>query len=183
MNKGDGKSYVEQVRSTWSADMVVLLAPSSTGGGVCGQANERFLDGSTHKYTVTTTVNYPWDVEEAYSVQKLNCGLNDLTFAHELGHNYGLRHDGAGTVSPQGIDDDPRGYVFLTAYGYRASLMGCVGGAAPCYRLAYYSDPNITVPMYGYEPTGSAGPPYHANAASVMRSRVSEYALFRSSED
>ena len=61
--------------------------------------------------------------------------------------------------------------------------MGCVDPLTGdpfvqvCDRLLYFSDPNVTIPIYGAEPTGSYED--RAAAAESLRMRVDEYALFR----
>ena len=181
--------YIEMKRNQYSADMVALFVQPGVADP-CGRANLpyknpagqiRFLGGAGQ--------DLPW-TDEAYSVHTIGCGLNDLTFAHELGHNYGLRHDNNDPWDPdpfhpqyQPIDQYPRGHIFWTTYGQRATVMGCVPPysgdpfAGVCDRLLYYSDPNIWVPMWGVEPTGS----YQENAAAAeaLRDRVQEYSLFR----
>ncbi len=51
-----------------------------------------------------------------------------------------------------------------------ATIMGCFGQVAPCYRTHHYSDPQI---LYGWYPTGNESEPYRANAATILRNRGS----------
>lgn len=179
---GDGKAYVEGKRNQYNADMVVLFVQPGLQDG-CGIANLPYRNpqGEVRYMGSMYQLELEW-TDEAYSVQEIGCGLNDLTFAHELGHNYGLRHDfdddGGSLASPYlPIDPHPRGHEYMTAYGQRATVLGCTGVTTPCHRVGYYSDPNFTIPLYGAEPTGSYLK--HAAAAEVLRVRVQEYKLFR----
>ena len=80
-NPGDGYlDSVPRLRNRYAADLVVLIVPDTGRDGVeydvCGQG---FL-------TNATLQDAPW----AFSVV---AGCEALAFAHETGHNMGLRHD------------------------------------------------------------------------------------------
>ncbi len=175
MNSGE----VDDERDAAEADMVVLYVPQWNDDN-CGIANIRFYhDQNYDEEVITQTAHLSWS-SRAFSVQLIGCGLNDLTFAHELGHNFSLRHDTDPLSSPTKpllSYPDPQGHIFSTAYGSRASVMGCVTDTA-CARLLYFSDPDFTVPMYGITPTGRVdhNNGYYADAVQVLEGLVSEYA-------
>ncbi|MFZ0429729.1 MAG: M12 family metallo-peptidase [Acidobacteriota bacterium] len=188
MNTTAGRSQIEMFRdSTFfhcHADMVVLLVQPPLEQPWCGAANLRYWNGQRDAVYDNVVDNLDWDTDEpAYSVGVVGCGLNDYTFAHELGHNFGLRHD----VTDHGededdwgytpIDNDPRGHEFATYMGPRATVMGCWGEFAPCYRTPYYSDPDLI--WGGYYPTGNRNDPYNADVVNALENHVVEYSLFR----
>jgi hypothetical protein len=121
--------------------------------------------------------------QQAYSVNRNGCGLNDFTLAHEIGHNYGMYH-GDQPVDPQAIFPYGRGHVFPAGGQTKASLMGCycpsgcvVGSAAICNRIPYFSDPAISYlgAATGVAPAGSDP---GRNNALVARNQVGTYAAF-----
>jgi hypothetical protein len=68
---------IAALRETHSADLVCLLVPDAD---FCGRGYE----------------NYPVDSGDegfAFSVVKASCALGNYSFAHELSHNIGMRHD------------------------------------------------------------------------------------------
>ncbi len=185
-----GRSAVEVRRKDWvvSADMVALFVEPPEVHRACGIANLRLWRDGVESVFDGTLPTLPWhDGEPAYSVHEKGCGLLDYTFAHELGHNMGLRHDITDLgETPQvwanypPIDDHPRGYEFATIWGYRATAMGCWGETAPCYRTPYFSDPDLL--WYGMQPTGNIDPdepdpghPWNADAVDALDDRVVEY--------
>jgi hypothetical protein len=187
---GGGFDAIENLRATAGsapADMVALFVGSGTSpSSECARANWRYrLNNHDYIYVDPNATNLQWSPgPKAYSVHKIGCGLNDYTFAHELGHNFSLRHDyndpGSSaqellTYPP--IESNPRGYEFMTWMGSRATVMGCYGTSAPCDRTHYYSDPQTY--WYGFCPTGDEADPYVANAATILKHRVLEYSLFK----
>ncbi len=182
MNAG-GANFIEERRASAGADMVAMFV--NLESGPCGVANLRYRVNDHDQVLVQGLSGILWDDNEpAYSVHKIGCSLTDYTFAHELGHNFGLRHDYNDSGGDPNefifyppIDPNPRGYEFMTWMGERATVMGCYGPDAPCERTHYYSDPQIY--WYGWCPTGDESEPYRANAASALRNRVLEYSLLR----
>ncbi len=166
---------IDQHRDYYQADMVALFVPPDAYP-YCGIANLRFLHPDGIERIITGFAWREW-TNQAFSVQVIGCGMNDVTFAHELGHNFGLRHDSATLEAPWlPLEDypNPRGHLFWTTrWGQKATVMGCVGGAAPCNRVLYYSDPTFILPFWGVEPTGSIED--RADAVSVLIGMAEEY--------
>ena len=92
-------------------------------------------------------------------------GASSYTFAHELGHNMGLRHDnfvdtGTNTVTPESgglarTSFYSHGYYdltnrFRTVMSYNDA---CVNGGFNCTRIPHFSNPNIS-----YNNSGSYAP-------------------------
>ena len=87
-----------------------------------------------------------------FSVTKLSCAIGNLTFAHELGHNFGAQHDPANAGKPE---DAFRPYTFgHFVNGKFRTLMAyskeCADG---CKRVPYLSSPEIN---YEGDQTGIA---------------------------
>ena len=120
---------VQTLRNTYGADLVSLFVESTQ---YCGYA------------WIGPSANY------GFSVVNRGCASGNLSFAHELGHNFGARHDPYvdGSTSPyaygHGLVDPGQGWRTVMAYNDACSAAG-----TSCTRIPYFSNPNLT---YGNPP-------------------------------
>lgn len=171
---------VELLRIAYGADMIVVVIPSHPGVN-CGIANlAENLNGTEVLYPGSTPF-----AGRAFSVIELNCGNADFTFAHELGHNFGMRHNG--TSGTRAILPWAFGYLFTrpSTNTTVATIMGCYSGAGSfnaCSRIGQFSNPDRTfegVPTGVH--SGQAVPPAPpAHNACVANLRAPQYAAFAS---
>jgi hypothetical protein len=138
-----GLSGVAALRDTYAADMVALVQYDSASP-YCGIG---YLMSSPSAFFASY----------AFSVTEVDCVTNH-TFAHELGHNMGLRHDWYmdGATSPYSY---AHGHVNTGAAGNRwRTIMSynnlCSAQGYNCTRLLAWSNPTLT---YNGFPTGIAG--------------------------
>lgn len=141
INTSDGQlDIVHTLRNTYHADFSKLVV--NTSG--CGIA------------ALQTTVGGDPDFENlAFSVTDESCISPNYTFAHELGHNMGLRHDWY-------VDPDVTPYTYAHGYADRSegwrTIMSynnvCDDAGGYCTRLLYFSNPNNN---YSGNPMGVAG--------------------------
>lgn len=115
------------LRDVAGADLVALI---SNVTDVCGVA---WLFGDDPAY--------------GFSMTSVYC--SSLTFAHELGHNFGCCHD---------RDNSGGGCFTPAAYGYRyygnsGTQWRTIMAYAPGTRIGYFSNPNIS---FDGQPTGTA---------------------------
>ena len=113
-------STVAAKRNAVGADLVTILRPLYTQTqGSCGVA---YVSGAGQT-NVSGYANYAYSViSDGNDRTGLPYYCDDLTFAHELGHNMGLMHDRA-TVAQQsgGVSPLPTG---ATAYAYGYAVAG-----------------------------------------------------------
>ncbi|HSJ56439.1 MAG TPA: M12 family metallo-peptidase [Anaerolineae bacterium] len=133
-------SYMDAVhswRDTHGADEVLMLV--ANGGGFCGISY--MMDSVSGTFA-------SW----AFAVVQLDCATGYYSFAHELGHNMGARHDWYqdGSITPYTY---AHGYVnavdrwrTVMAYDWECSDAGY-----NCTRLPYWSNPEV---WYGGDPMG-----------------------------
>jgi hypothetical protein len=135
-NPGDGYMDVAHIlRDTYAADLVTLV---TNGGDACGAA-----------YIMDPLPSAPVDFAPyAFSVvNRPGCMTGYYSFAHELGHNRGARHDiyVDNATTPftyahgyvHAVPADP--WRTIMAYNNRCSDFGYA-----CIRLNYWSNPNKT---------------------------------------
>ena len=162
---------VTALRNAFGADVVTVYIPFGwSNPNVCGIAN---LPGAS------TPIG-----QRAYTANRNGCGLSDFTLGHEIGHNYGMRHDDDSNSSP--LFSFGKGHLLTVSGQQKATVMACTCGlnfpkplcgsniaAGVCNRIPHFSDPNIA---YQTVPTGTAD----RNNAEVGRQQVGPYANFRS---
>lgn len=139
---------IRALRDTYGADLVSMFVQN--GGAYCGLA---------YLLESTTALDFsPY----AYGVVQIGCTGN-YTFAHELGHNMGARHDwyvdptnnspfafnhGSYTTAP------PAGVSpWRTIMSYNTA---CASAGVKCTPVQYFSNPSVNYPPVGGTPTGSA---------------------------
>ena len=142
-----GKNNFQELRD--SADAAALLAVDI--GSSCGVA-----------YVDTTATGH------TLSVTEKKCSVGYFSFGHEIGHNYGCKHNPEESTN----EAYPYGHGHLIAGGYRTILAYTAEGHET--RANYYSNPSIDLPATG-TPTGVAG--LSNNAAVLLLNRFSMEAL------
>lgn len=169
---------VAALRNAFGADIVTVYIPFEwSNPNNCGIANLPQTGGGFSGGSGLFN-------QKAYTANRNGCGQNDFTLAHEIGHNYGMRHEDD-TNGPEDLYSYGRGYLFTANGQQKATIMGCTCGLSPkppcgsnitdavCNRILQFSDPNR---VYQMAPTGTPG----NDNARVGRLQVGPYAGFRS---
>ncbi len=157
---GDGTlDDVHLLRDAYGADIVSLWVED--GGNSCGQS------------VVMSTVG-AYYARSAFNVVARSCAVGNYSFAHELGHNMGLRHDAF--VDPEATPYAyAHGYVdvankFRTIMAYDDA---CVAAKTSCTRIGQFSSASAT---YGQFATGNIA---LANAAAALNATRTTAAAFK----
>jgi peptidyl-Asp metalloendopeptidase len=163
--KNDGHmDHIHGLRDSLGADLVSLVYVE---GKYCGVGNLGPKPGQNQG-----------DSEAAYLVVKFDCASDNLSFAHELGHNLGARHDHL-------VDDSPgfhHGYVNLPAKWRTVMAYNnkCKKAGVYCERMPFFSNPNKA---YKGDATGidknKSGAAYNVD---LIRSNRSLIAAFRNAK-
>ncbi|MDP1603018.1 MAG: zinc-dependent metalloprotease family protein, partial [Legionella sp.] len=157
---GDGfMDVVHTLRDEYSADVVVLLRddPALTSCGIA--------------YIAATATS-------AFAVVAWDCAVSNFSFAHEIGHLQGARHDRVADPVNGPNYTYNHGHVDLTLR--KRTIMaynsGC-GATYPTYcdRLGYWSNPDVPYPG-SFRPTGSVT---YENNAKVLNNTAYTVANFR----
>ncbi|HEX2204025.1 MAG TPA: M12 family metallo-peptidase [Longimicrobium sp.] len=143
---------VHTLRNTYAADVVVLVVNDSEA---CGQA-------AAIKATATS----------AFAVAHWSCITGYYSFAHEIGHLQGARHDRFvdGTLTPYQY-----GHGFIPSSKNWRTIMAYGNNCSNCTRIKWWSNPLKTYPTTG-QVMGTAT--YEDNAR-VLNVTASAMALFR----
>jgi hypothetical protein len=132
---------VHERRDDHAADVVVMLVTKGDGCGFAAEINA--------------------GVEKAFAVVLDDAARENYTFAHEIGHLLGARHDPAA---------DPKGKPYPYGHGFKncakefRTIMAVPSKADtdPCVRIGYWSNPSV---LYKGHPTGTE----ECNDAKVLR--------------
>lgn len=141
-------------RDQYHADVVVLLVNDAT---YCGLASMVYADAAT-----------------AFAAVNYTCATGYYSFAHEIGHLQGARHDlyVDGTMTPfaygHGYVDPNHTWRTIMAYG---------DACANCRRVQYWSNPYVAYPPTA-QPMGTTT---YENDARVLAETKFRVASFRSS--
>ncbi|MEP6656001.1 MAG: M12 family metallo-peptidase [Betaproteobacteria bacterium] len=148
---------VAALRNTYGADLVSLFVENSQ---YCGLA------------WIGPDANY------AFSVINRGCASGNLSFAHELGHNFGALHDPYVDPSTNpyayghGLADPAGGWRTVMAYNN-----ACTAAGTTCTRIPFFSNPSLT---YG-SPADPLGNTSTSDNARVLNQNASVVANFRAS--
>ncbi len=129
--------HIHQLRDQLGADLVSLIYLGGDRG--CGRVN-----GIGPKPGETQA-----DADAAFSVVAFGCASDNLSFAHELGHNIGARHDYLADGTPgfnHGYVNLPAKWRTVMAYNTK-----CKKAGAYCKRLPFFSNP---YKVFKGDPTG-----------------------------
>lgn len=150
---------VNSLRDTNQADLVVLFVADTA---LCGVAYTQRPGCGSLTQELGCNVGNAYN-PYAYSVVSVNCGIATRTFAHEVGHQFGMEHDRPNGANPQ--IDTPS---FLWSYGYTVSQSDIEGGVRARTVMAYvdacangcpiylhYSNPNVNFLSFPSTPTGT----------------------------
>ncbi|MFN8393121.1 MAG: zinc-dependent metalloprotease [Bacteroidia bacterium] len=135
-------SAVPTLRNLYQADIVVMVRSQATN-------TAQGFYGIAYGVPVDPNVLNAGNAFCIISTQYMIGGR--FTFAHEMGHVQGARHDNHAAAPTYA-----RGYVFSTAANNNRTIMAVGGSCNPptgC-RVQYFSNPNVT---YGGIPVGVAG--------------------------
>ena len=152
LNDFVNNTTVQNRRNSSGADMSAMIINQSD---YCGMADAIMANAST-----------------AFAVVHYSCATGYYSFAHELGHLQGARHDPANDPTPTPFAYG-HGYQQTAANPHWRTIMAydCAGG---CPRLQYWANPNVT---YNGLPMGTASVSHDAR---VLNETAATVAAFRS---
>ncbi len=153
--QGTSDGYMDNVhalRNTYAADVVVLVVNDSEACGIAAAINA----------TAAT----------AFAVAHYTCITGYYSFAHEVGHLQGARHDRYvdGSTSPFSY-----GHGFIPSTKNWRTVMAYGNNCANCTRIQWWSNPLVTYPATGQ----AMGTVTYEDNARVLNLTAPTVALFR----
>jgi hypothetical protein len=147
-----GMTDVNSRRDQSGADLAVLLVDQPD---YCGMADPQI----------------PADVSRAFAVVYWNCIAGYYSFAHELGHLMGARHDETDDPTTQPF---PYGHGFwhLSPGASWRTIMADPCSLKSCTRIQYWSNPLLT---YKNQPLGTVNTNDNARVLNENRTRVAAF--------
>ena len=172
-NPSDGiMDNVPTLRNTYAADVVALI--QEDGGGYCGIS------------FIMSPVSNAFE-PFGYAVVARSCATGNYSFAHELGHVMGARHDWYVDSTNNSAYAFNHGYVNKTPTAPAApwrTIMAynndCSDGGINCTRVPYWSNPNVNYPVGG-DPMGVASGGQQSDNHQVLNNTALTVANFRCS--
>lgn len=169
VNSLTSNTTVVNARASMIADLVVVL----TNGGYA-EANGAVADFGGNPNSDDNAVAI---VETGFANQP------NYTFAHEVGHLFGCRHqdsDNCHANHDDGGSSYAHGYgfqggwkfLFFGCYRYHSTIMYACGDNGLRRRILHYSNPYV---LYDGEPTGTVSPNYNARLLRESACTVAEY--------
>ncbi len=143
------------LRNQYGADMVSLIV---NGGSSCGIA------------PVMRSVGLSF-APYAFQVTRRGC-FNDLTFAHEHGHNLGMEHNFEDAGIARSSASYPWSFGHRVAGSFRTIMSYECPAGGSCMRQNYFSNPNV---LFSGTPTGVANLAENARTASLTVPVVSAF--------
>lgn len=133
---GEIAAFTSSTQRAYGADQVVMLV-----GGVKNDAVGRAWVGGTTAHSV---VNYPFPTFSDGS--RSSSTTSYATTCHELGHNFGCRHQRAdpGTDAADGNGLYHYGHVFPRSGGETGTMMAVYVAPTTLFRVPYFSNPGLT---------------------------------------
>ncbi|WP_068403356.1 Ig-like domain-containing protein [Kribbia dieselivorans] len=171
-----GSSVVSGTDSTdLSAMLNQLRNPSDGKWDSVNKSAQR--SGADLAYLFTGSANpqtcgvayYPAGLAYGFGVVDQLCAVGNLSFAHEVGHNFGGAHDAA--VGDQPFVQGARGYVNVAKRWRTVMAYNTACGTAYCDRLAVFSTPNLA---YNGDPLGTTNAD-NSKAVRVWARTVANY--------
>jgi hypothetical protein len=153
--QGTSDGYMDDVhalRNTYAADVVVLVVNDSEACGIAAAINAT--------------------AASAFAVAHYSCITGYYSFAHEVGHLQGARHDRYvdSSTSPYAY-----GHGFIPASKTWRTVMAYGNNCANCARIQWWSSPLKTYPSTGEV----MGTPTYEDNARVLNLTAPTIALFR----
>lgn len=124
-----GDPAVAAARDAWGADLVAAVFES--GAGLCGFAHAMDAVGAGF-------------AADAYSITVRDCAVANLSFAHEIAHNLGCRHNPEDSDAAPGEASFPWSFGHYVPGNFRTVMaLATPCGAAGCPRLPGFSHPQV----------------------------------------